>query len=187
MGMEDDPSDGAFGDTIVPLDRTDADAERLAREFAAAAGQDYPDEVANLTRAFDLVASDLGVSRADGEVEVLWMPAEIEGLIRPFSPFNHDPSTPGVWWRGHFFVQSHRRLIIGLDLSYGEDSLMYEIARAIQETVEEHLGRPRPRCPLHVHPLSPCLSPGVAIWECPRGDELWWCRMGSYREATASD
>lgn len=184
MEKESDDLTAAVGDRVVPIERTEAEAEQMARSLAQACASDYPDKVGMLDYALSRIANDLGVNVGPVEVEALWMPAAVESLIRPNSPYNLDPGLPGDWWRGYVFVRKQHQLIIGLDITYGNDPIMYEIGRALQETVEEYFGRPRPACPLHNHALQPSLLLGVAIWACPTDDQLWWVRMGSYQEAT---
>lgn len=176
----------AIGDRYVPISRSEAECEQLGREFSKQAKRDHPVVVGSLRRAFGLVLSDLGVDPSLGVVEALWIPYEMENQIRPWSVHNRTPEVPGDWWRGLVYVNGKRHLRLELDASLPEDPLMFFIAKGMQETVEEELGGPRPACPLHGHALKPSGTPGVAIWACPVGDQLWWCRMGSYREAVNS-
>jgi hypothetical protein len=47
-----------------------------------------------------------------------------------------------------------------------------ELASQIQDhAIEESWGAPLPPCPGHTHPLSPHVSNGDAVWECPRDPE----------------
>ena len=64
---------------------------------------------------------------------------------------------------------------------------LYSIALAIQDTVEEAVREPRPRCPLHGHALAPSGTLRGAVWACPDDGTLWWCYMGQYQQAVSSD
>ena len=52
-------------------------------------------------------------------------------------------------------MNGQRRLRLELKASLPEDALIFYVAKGIQETIEEPIGRPRPACPLHKHALEP--------------------------------
>jgi hypothetical protein len=188
MGLE--PPSGrrsAFGDEVVPVTRTEEESERLSRNYARQAQQDHPAVVTHIRTAFDLVLDDLGVGPGSGVVEALWMPSEMEHEIRPWTFHNSHPDLPGEWWRGLIYLHGQRQLTIEIDASRPDTQLPYYIAFAIQDSIQEEFGRPRPACPLHGHALRPSGTLTGSVWECPDDGKLWWCRMGEYRQALTSD
>ena len=188
MGFE-PPSgtESAFGDQVVPVSRTEEESERLSRDAARQAENAHPAVVRHIHTAFDLVLEDLGIDAGSGAVEALWMPSEVEHEIRPWTFRNPHPDLPGDWWRGLIYLNGQRHLTIEIDASRPDNQLPYYIAFAIQDTIEEEFGRPRPACPPHAHALRPSGTLTGAVWECPEDGRLWWCRMGQYRQAIASD
>ncbi len=180
-GME-----SAFGDRIVAKTRSDAECEQMGHDFARQAEQDHPDVVSHIRKALDLVLDDLGVGSGSRLVETLWMPSEMEHQIRPWIFHNSHPDVAGNWWRGMVYLNGQRHLTIEIDAARPDNQLPYYIALAIQDTIEEEFGRPRPACPLHRHALEPTGTLTGAVWACPQDGKMWWCRIGSYQLARAS-
>jgi hypothetical protein len=176
-----------FGDRVVPQTRTEEECEQMGRDYARQAEQDHTTVVNHIRTAFDLVLDDLGVDAGAGAVEALWMPSEMEHEIRPWTFRNPRSELPGDWWRGLIYLDGQRHLTIEIDASLPDNHLPYYIAFAIQDTIEEEFGRPRPACPLHGHALAPSGTLRGAVWECPDDGKLWWCRMGQYQQAVSSD
>ena len=178
----------AIGDRYVPVEvtRSEVECERLTRELSRQAAEQHPDIVQHLDRPLRLVLEDLGAS-ASGFFEALWMTPEMEMQIRPWFTPHPPPSVPGEWWRGLMYIEGEKHLSVDVDASLPEEHLPYSIALAIQDTVEEAVREPRPRCPLHGHALAPSGTLRGAVWECPDDGKLWWCRMGQYQQALSSD
>ena len=178
----------AIGDRYVQVEvtRSEAECERLTRDLSRQAAEQHPAIVQHLDRALRLVLEDLGVSPS-GFLETLWMTPEMEMQIRPWFSPHPPPSVPREWWRGLVYIEGVKHLSIDVDASLPEEHLPYYIAFAIQDTIEEEFGRPRPACPLHGHTLAPSGTLRGAVWECPDDGKLWWCRMGQYQQAVSSD
>lgn len=184
MGFEPPWNDGsAVGDRIVPMARTEEESERMRLEFARRAEEDQPGVVQHLRAAMALVLEDFGIDSGSRAVETLWMTSEKEHEISPSVFRNARPDLPGDWWRGLVYLNGERHLSIEIDASRPQNQLTYYIAFAIQDTIEEEFGRPRPRCPLHPHALEPMGTLTGGVWACPHDGTLWWCYIGGYQRA----
>ena len=92
----------------------------------------------------------------------------------------------GELWTALVYIAGTLRLIPEIDASNPEIHLPLFVAIAIQDRLIEEVGEPRPVCPLHPHPLEPLGTLTGPIWACPQGAQVWYCRMGTYRESSES-
>jgi hypothetical protein len=174
-----------IGDRYIAAKYSDAEMEQLAHDFALQAEKEHAPVVGRLRRAFELVLRDLGVDPASGFVEAIWLPSDIAAEIRTQWGRQYLDRT-GELWTALVYMKGGLRLIPEIDASYAEIHLPLFMAMAIQDSLIEEVGDPRPICPLHLHPLAPLGTLTGPIWACRQGAQLWHCRMGTYWESVSS-
>ncbi len=179
--------ESAIGDRYSAAVRTDREADTLRHEFAVMVKAEQPAVVDRLDAALSLVLKDLDMEAAQEGVLALWMPSELERAIVTAGDPVTPPQMTGTSWSGLIYLDGELHVIATVDVALADQHLPAAIASAVQDTVDENTGEPRPACPIHGHPLLPEGSLSGSVWVCPKDPQSWWCHIGTYHEAAGRD